>query len=187
MRRFEERYRAVLSGAFGVLLALVGGAAEAEVTSSAPGGFVLKIELPLAVSPGVAFDRFAQIGRWWSDEHTYSGRAANMTLELKPGGCFCETLEHGGFVRHAAVEYAQRGAAIRLSGALGPLQQIGAYGMWTLQFKADGANTKLVMSYTVSGYPPDKGYTDLAPAVDAVMRDQMARFKKFAEASGPVS
>ncbi len=52
---------------------------------------------------------YFEIGNWWSDAHTYSGKASNLTLRNEPGGCFCETLPGGGFVRHASLEYSDKG------------------------------------------------------------------------------
>jgi hypothetical protein len=67
---------------------------------------------------------------------------------------------------------------------------MGAYGMLTFNFlPADKANvaagTKLVMSYVVSGYQPDKGLAPLAPLVEGVMKEQLDRLKRYAETGKP--
>jgi hypothetical protein len=168
----------------------VPGVAGAEVLSSAPGGFVIRLEMPVAAPPADVYSKFFEIGRWWSDAHTYTGKAANMTLKNEPGGCFCEKLDGGGFVRHAALEYADKGKVARLSGGLGPLQEMGGYGMLSFNFLPaakdnPAAGTRLVMSYVVSGYQPDKGYAPLAPLVEGVMKEQVERLKRFAETGKP--
>src|SRR5262245_7793102 len=89
-----------------LVLALAFAAADAgaAVSSSSAAGFVIKIETPLAIATGDAFARALEVGRWWSDDHTYSGAAKNMSIRNEPGGCFCESLKDGGFVRHGSVE-----------------------------------------------------------------------------------
>ncbi len=73
----------------------------------------------------------------------------------------------GGFVRHAALEYADAGKVVRLSGALGPLQAMGATGMLSFDLAEAGGGIKLVVTYTVSGYQPDKGFAPLAAPVES--------------------
>jgi hypothetical protein len=178
----------LLAPVLALVLALAAPAlARAEVTASGPSGFVLRIETPIAAAPADVFRRFLQIGQWWSDEHTYSGKAANMTLQSIPGGCFCETLPGGGFVRHAAVEFSMPGKLLRLSGALGPLQEMGAYGLLGLRFQTDGTKTRLVTTYTVSGYQPGNGYGELAAGVNGVLTEQLLRLKRLAETGKPAA
>jgi hypothetical protein len=181
--RATRALRALIPG----VLAAAAVPAQAEVTASGPSGFIVKVELPVAVAPADLYTRFTQIGRWWNDAHTYSGKASNMTLESRVGGCFCEALAEGGFVRHMDVVFAMPGKALRLSGGLGPLQEMGASGLMALQFKAEGTGTRLIMTYTVSGFANGKGYTDVAPAVDGVMTEQLTRLKRFAETGKPAA
>ena len=167
---------------FLVLVALAATPAGAAVSTSSPGGFVIKIEMPIAAPRADVYARALEIGRWWSDEHTYSGAASNMSLSREPGGCFCEKLEDGGFVRHGAVELSIAPSVLRLSGALGPLQQLGAYGMLSMQFSAAGEKvTTFVATYIVNGYEPAKGLGELASLVDLVLQEQFDRFKRFVE------
>jgi hypothetical protein len=179
------RTKPLLAGIVGLLAVLATPSGRAEVTASAPSGFSLKIETPLATAPNDAFFGFLQIGRWWSDEHTYSGKAVNMTLDARPGGCFCERLPHGGFVKHMDVVYSAPGSGLRLSGGLGPLQQMGAVGLMAVTFQPDGNGTRLIVTYTVTGFAGGKGYTEIAPAVDGVLAEQVRRFKRFAETGKP--
>ena len=48
------------------------------------------------------------IGNWWDPQHTWSGKSENLSLEPVPGGCFCETHENGGRIRHMNVIYPGR-------------------------------------------------------------------------------
>jgi hypothetical protein len=166
------------------------GLASADVASSSPGGFVVRIELSVAAPPADVYSKFFEIGKWWNGAHTYTGKASNLSLKNEPGGCLCEALAGGGFVRHATLEYSDKGKVARLDGALGPLQALGAHGLLAFDFGAmDKANppagTRLVMTYTVSGYQPDKGFAPLAEPVNDVLKDQVERFKRFVETGKP--
>jgi hypothetical protein len=174
-----------IAALWGLLILSASPAGWAEVTATGPSGFSLKIETTVAGAPTDAFNHFIQIGRWWNAAHTYSGDAANLALSAKPGGCFCETLPGGGFVKHMDVVYAAPGKTLRLFGGLGPLQGMGAAGALTFDFKAEGANTRVTVTYVVSGFAPGPGLAPLATPVDGVLMGQLARFKHFAETGKP--
>ncbi|MEJ1965746.1 MAG: ATPase [Gammaproteobacteria bacterium] len=176
----------------GFTACLVSRPAPADVLSSSPSGFIVRIEVPVAATPTDVYSRFFEVGKWWSGEHTYSGKASNLTLRNEPGGCFCEALPGGGFVRHASLEYSASGKAVRLTGALGPLQELGAHGLLSFNFTPDkanpgtGAGTRLIVTYVISGYQPDKGFAPLAEPVNGVLREQVDRFRRFVETGKPV-
>jgi hypothetical protein len=166
------------------------GLASADVTSSSAAGFIVRIEFPVAAAPADVYSKFFEIGKWWSSAHTYSGKASNLSLRNEPGGCFCEALAGGGFVRHATLEYSDKGKVARLDGALGPLQELGAHGLLAFNFTAadktnPAAGTRLVVTYTVSGFQPDAGFAPLAEPVDGVLTEQVQRLKRFAETGKP--
>jgi hypothetical protein len=174
-------------GCLVLLLALCAAEAHSAVSASSPAGFVVKIEVPIAAARADVYARAWEIGRWWSDSHTYSGQAANMSMSREPGGCFCEKLENGGFIRHGSVELSIPPSVLRFSGALGPLQELGAHGMLTMQFSAGAGEkeTKLVVTYAVGGYEPAKGIGELAAIVDTVISEQFFRLKRYAETGKP--
>jgi uncharacterized protein YndB with AHSA1/START domain len=178
-----HRSRSLITGTSVLLLAAIAPPGHAEVAASGPSGFSLKIELPIAAPPDEAFRSFIQLGRWWNPAHTYSGNASNLTLTPRPGGCFCERLPGGGFVKHMDVIYSAPGKELRLAGGLGPLQNMGAAGVMSLRFKpeAGSKSIQLTMTYTVSGFAAGPGYAPLAAPVDAVLMEQLTRFKRFAE------
>ena len=72
------------------------GSAQAAVVSTAEVGFRIENRAQVAATPDRAWQALGEIGRWWSSSHTYSGDAANVTIEMKPGGCWCEALPGGG-------------------------------------------------------------------------------------------
>jgi hypothetical protein len=148
----------------------------AAVVSSGAGGFVIREDIEYSGSTENAWHRLVQPKDWWDPEHTYSHDSSNLSLTLVPGGCWCEKLSNGGFVRHMEVIYVERPVKLRFSGALGPLQAMGFSGAltFTLESTKEGA-THVRADYTVSGYSAD-GFTKLAEAVDGVLGKQLQRF-----------
>lgn len=118
--------------AFALLAAAAASPAMAEVKSATPAGFAVEAKVVVPASPAQAYAALARIGAWWDSAHSYSGDAANMTLDPKVGGCFCETIPKGnGAVEHGRIIYAQPGETLRLQSALGPLQAEAALGVLT--------------------------------------------------------
>lgn len=154
--------------------ALVAAPAAAEVVSATPQGFEVKAQATVAASPQAVWAMIGRIGRWWSPAHTYSGKGANLRLDPRIGGCFCETLDGGGGVEHLRVVYAAPGKMLRLQGGLGPLQGEGATGALTWTLKAVPGGTEITQTYVVGGYIR-MGAEKLAPLVDGVMKEQLGR------------
>lgn len=181
---FRSGWTGVLSGAAAALVAAAAPqTAAADVQSSSPTGFVIRFTMPISAAPGDLYTKVFEIQRWWSDAHTYTGKASNLSIKNEPGGCWCEALPGGGFVRHASVEYSDKGKVARFSGGLGPLQELGATGILSFNFlPSETAGTRLVVSYAVSGPPADmKGFSALAEPVNGVLKEQLDRLKRYAE------
>jgi uncharacterized protein YndB with AHSA1/START domain len=153
---------------------LLSPSATAAVTAVGASGFVVHLEADTTLAPGAAWTRLGRPADWWSGAHTYSGKSANLSLELAPGGCFCEALPGGGFVRHLEVAYVLPGRVLRLTGALGPLQPMGLGGALTFTLTPAAGGTHLVVDYAVAGFAPH-GFEGLAGAVDGVLAEQLAR------------
>ena len=152
--------------------------AGAEVKSATANGFEVEAKAVVAASPGETYKMLGRIGLWWNDQHSYSGKAANMKLKLKAGGCFCETIPaDGGTIEHMRVVYARPGTMLRLQGGLGPLQSEAAIGTLTWSLKAVPGGTEIVQTYVAGGYI--RGGADrLAPIVDKVMAEQLAGLQR---------
>jgi hypothetical protein len=149
-------------------------AARAEVLAAAPAGFHLKLERTINATPEQTWAALLAVGRWWDDEHTYSGKGANMTLEPRAGGCFCERYD-GGEIEHMRVAYVSPAAKqLVMIGGLGPLLWMGASGSLAITLKAVDGNTSMRWEYRVSGFEP-KGWEATAPLVDQVLAQQMER------------
>ena len=167
-----------------VMTALLAGCvpARADVVERAAHGFTVRTVIAIDAPADRVFDALTrEVGAWWDKEHTYSGDAANLSLSATPGGCFCEVLPQGGGVQHARVIHVIPGRLLRLSGALGPLQEAAVTGTWTWQFAAgQQGGTTATVTYTVAGYSPG-GLEALAGPVDLVVGAQVRRLKAFVE------
>ncbi|WP_283404824.1 SRPBCC family protein [Novosphingobium panipatense] len=177
-------------------LALQPMPAVAKVAQVASAGFVVRHIVQVTASPEEAWAVLTRPSVWWDAEHTWSGEAANLSLDARAGGCFCEILpaKSGdkaggrGSVEHLRVIYAEPGRALRMMGALGPLQSEALTGTLTFQLKPDpsGTSTQILLEYVVGGYART-AFNQLAPAVDGVLANQMKRLAQklggsFAEA-----
>jgi hypothetical protein len=98
------------------------GAGHAAVVDKGAYGFRIKTVQQVAAPPEKVWKAIGEWGRWWSDEHTYSGKASNIALVLQAGGCLCEVLPGGGSVRHGVTELVIPNKTLRLDAAFGPLQ-----------------------------------------------------------------
>jgi uncharacterized protein YndB with AHSA1/START domain len=165
------------------VLSLAGGA-HATVVEALPYGFQVQESVEINAPAAKVWTALGRIGSWWSSEHTWSRSAANLSLDLKPGGCYCEVLPHGGGVRHMSVIYVAPGQTAVLDGTLGPLIYSGVTGhlVWALTEK-DGKTT-LTQTYYVGGYYKG-GLTELAPIVDRVLNEQITRLKSYVETGKP--
>ena len=153
--------------------------AAGEVVSSSNNAFDLRRTVELRVPPDTAFDDFAQIARWWDDDHSYSGKSANLSLQLRPGGCFCEALPRGGGVEHMRVSYVAPGERLVMTGSLGPLLYEATSGVMDVRVERTSRGSRLTLNYRVAGFA-NGGAAKLAPLVDGVLAGQLERYRKYA-------
>ncbi len=163
---------------------MAGERAAAEVLNVAANGFEVRETAHTTASPDQVYAALLQPARWWSSDHTFSRSAANLVLEARAGGCWCETLPNGGSVEHLTVVYVAPGKALRLRGALGPLQGLAVDGAMTWSIQSVAGGTDISMTYAVGGYVKD-GFDDLSKGVDHVLGEQLARLKKLADEPAP--
>ena len=172
-----------LLGAAAVLaLAGTSGQSAPKVT---PTGFLVKLEANTNASAAKVYEALiGQIGSWWNPEHTYSHDATNLSIDPRPGGCFCEKLPNGAGIEHLRVVYIAPPQLVRFSGALGPLQGSGLAGSMTWKLTGGAENTRVQLSYSVGGFI-DGGFEKIAPAVEGMLSDQLNRLKLFVETGNP--
>lgn len=161
---------------------------RAEVADAGDHGFTLHEAATLTVPPARAYAAMLEVGKWWGSDHTYSGDAANLSIEARPGGCWCERIPGGGGVQHMTVVFLLPGKQVRLAGGLGPLQSMAVAGSMEWKFDpADGSKgSKVELRYAVGGYGPGgAGFKEIAPGVEAVLKLQFERYKRYAETGKP--
>jgi len=157
----------------------------AEVVSVSSNGFQVRHEVQLNIPPEEAYELLVNVGSWWNASHTYTHNTKNLSIDARPGGCFCEKYPNGGGVQHMSVVHAAPGKALRMSGALGPLQAHGLSGSMSWDFipqKPAGNSptlSKLVLTYSVGGYMLG-GFEKFAPMVDNMLGEQISRYKNLA-------
>ncbi|MCI4643465.1 MAG: SRPBCC family protein [Hyphomonadaceae bacterium] len=154
---------------FALIAALVlGGAvpASADIIASAPDHYTLQHEAISELSPEEAWNRLVDPRRWWHPDHTYSGRAEALSLDLQAGGLWREDWD-GGSVAHGEVMQVQTGKMLVLDAPFGPLQGMGVNVVWTIRLEAEEEGTKITFLEVANGSAAS-GLDAIAPAVDGV-------------------
>lgn len=165
-------------------LLLVAAPAAAEVVSAGPNGFEVRHSVNLVIPQQKAFAAFGQVQDWWSKDHTYSGDASRMSLQLRPGGCFCERLDEDGGIEHMRVTYVQPGERAVLTGSLGPLLYEATTGVMDVKVERIAGGSRITMNYRAAGFAKG-GAAEMAPIVDKVLGDQMKRLRVYAAGGAP--
>ena len=169
-----------------LVVAAVVASGQSGAADVAPNGFTAKHELRIDAPPAKVFDALvSQVGAWWNAQHTYSGDSRNLSIEARPGGCFCEKLNDGG-VEHMRIVQVRSPSLLRMAGGLGPLQGMGVAGSMSWQLSAIEGGTKLDLVYVVGGYSSG-GFDKIAPAVEYVVGEQAQRLKRFVETGAPAA
>lgn len=177
--------------------------AHAEVVAKSDSGFVVRVVSEVPADAATAWKAMTTPSLWWAAQHTFSGSSANLTIDPVPGGCFCEKLpppkdapptQRPGGVQHMRVIYVEPLHALRMSGALGPLQSEALTGTLTMTLKPGEGTTRILWEYVVGGFMRYKG-DEIAPAVDRMLAGQLALLSaklgsvpaRPADASAPVT
>lgn len=180
-----------LSPALAVLALLAAAPAQAEITGGGADSFVSRHEVVVKASPKEVWLALIAPAGWWASEHTWSGEAANLTLTPQAGGCFCEKIpevdEPGRFTLEGSVEHmrviqAYPERALRMQGALGPLQSEPVTGILTIAISEVEQGTRIVWEYNVGGAMRYE-LPVIARAVDGVIGLQI---NALAKGLGPV-
>ena len=154
---------------------------EADVTDAGPTGFSLVHEVTVdAARADVWQAAINEVGRWWSNDHTISGDARNMSIEPVLQGCFCEASDNRVGVVHLTVTSINPNVMLRLTGGLGPLGLLGVAGNMTWEFFDAEGGTTVRFTYAVGGYRHG-GLDALADPVDNVIGVAVHRLKAYVE------
>jgi uncharacterized protein YndB with AHSA1/START domain len=157
---------------------------NAEVVDAAANGFTVRHTFTIQAAPTAVYDKLTHsVGEWWSSSHTFSRDAHNLSIDDKPGGCFCEKWPAGG-VQHMQVAYVVPGKTLLMRGGLGPLMGLGVTAGMEITLTPEAGATKFVMTYSVGGYIPKSADTWSKP-VDGMLLETFTRFKSFVETGKP--
>ncbi len=171
----------ILTAAASAALVSLAAPVAAEVVEQDERGFVTRDQAIVSATPKQVWLALIAPASWWNASHTWSGDSANLTLTPQAGGCFCEKIpevsEPGRFtlegsVEHLRVVQAYPETALRMEGALGPLQSEPVGGVLTVAISEVEQGTRIVWEYHVGGrmrYPVPA----IAKAVDGVMSQQL--------------
>ncbi|NHK28620.1 ATPase [Parvularcula flava] len=158
--------------------------AQAEVKTKSETGFTIAIEFRLNATPDETWAALTEPSTWWNKDHSWSGDAANFSLDPVAGGCFCERW-NGNEVKHMEIATAMQGKRLVMRGALGPLQGLGVTGAlsWIIQpDEEDETKTMLTVNYNVGGYADMDAWSG---PVDGVIVEQAARLARLVNTGTP--
>lgn len=175
-------------------VALLAQPAAAEVIKQNDNGFVVHLEAEVKADTKATWLALISPAKWWNRAHTWSGDSANLTLRPQAGGCFCEkipevpdatrvTLE--GSVEHMRVVQSYPESALRMRGALGPLQGEAVTGVLTIALSETAQGTRIVWEYVVGGYMRYE-MPVIAKAVDGMNAQQLGELANFLGPIAPV-
>jgi hypothetical protein len=174
----------VLAGSALALAVIAAGRASAEITDVTPAGYSVSESAHVVAPSDKVYAALIAPQHWWSGKHTFSGNAANLTLDAKAGGCWCEAMPDGGSVEHMTIVFVSPGKILRLRGAMGPFQEMATTTVMTWSLKPAGDGTDVTLVSSTGGYVKG-GLQSLAPVVDRVFGEQIARLKAYVETGAP--
>ncbi len=154
---------------------------RAEVLEASDDGFHIRHELTLPMGTLAVWQAVTAPAEWWDPQHTWSGDAANLSLAVEPGGCFCESWEDGASV-HLRVVRVETQRLLRLEGGLGPLQGHPVRGLMDFTLAdGEGGGTQLTLDYRVAGMLGG----NWAEPVDRVLGGLLKRLGEYAAKTPP--
>ncbi|WP_374280177.1 SRPBCC family protein [Novosphingobium sp.] len=176
----RNRIGTVLAG-----LALgVPSAGGAEVVEQAENGFVVRQSVEVPRSPSEVWAELLAPAKWWDKAHTWSKDASGLYIDAQATGCFCELMPkepkapegtRRGSVEHMHVVHVNPNKVLLMEGGLGPLQGEAVTGKLVIILKpGDEGKTRIFWEYVVGGYFRTK-VSEIAPAVDGMLGQQLAR------------
>jgi len=147
--------------------------ANTDVVAASSGHYILRHEAVSSLAPDALWNRLVHPASWWSPVHSYSGDAANLSLDPRAGGLWKEEWD-GGSVAHGTVLYVKPGEQLRLAAPFGPLQSMAVNVVWTITITPEGTGSKVVFDEVANGSAASK-LDKIAGAVDGVKGEAINR------------
>lgn len=170
----------MLKSVWGALAALAvlasASSAAAEVVARTADSFTLRYEMGAEIDPSDIPGTLAEVGRWWDSAHTYSGDAANLSVDMTPGGCWCEKLADGTQFEHAKVVSIAPDRIV-FDAPFGPLNGKATKAVLTVTWPPANAGWTPTWEMVVEG----PGLGALADGVDGVMGAGFQRWLRYLE------
>lgn len=152
-------------------------AAQAEVVTATKDHFTLKLEAESDLSPEDVWTRLIVPADWWQGDHSYSGDAANLSLDPVAGGVWREDWD-GGSVWHGTVLQAKPNKVLSLSAPFGPLQGLAVQSVWTITLTPNETGGTHIRFDHVTNGTEASNLDELAPAVDFVKSEALKRLAR---------
>ncbi|KQW86363.1 hypothetical protein [Brevundimonas sp. Root1279] len=164
-------------GALAALAVLASAStAAAEVVARTADSFTLRYEVGAEIDPSDIPGALVDVGRWWDSDHTYSGDAANITVDLTPGGCWCEKLADGTQFEHGRVVSIAPDRIV-FDAPFGPLKGKATKAVLTVTWPPANAGWTPTWEMVVEG----PGLGAMADGVDGVMGAGFQRWLRYLE------
>ena len=163
-----------------IVSVMLAAPARGEVVETSADGFSVRNAATINAPPATVYATLTdKVGGWWDPAHTFSHDARNLSVDAKPGGCFCERIpETGGGVEHMHVAFVEPGKRMVMTGSLGPLLYEATNGVMDVQVKTRAGGSILTIDYKVAGFA-NGGAEKMAPQVDEVLEAQLKRFRDY--------
>lgn len=152
--------------------------AKTSVIAVSDSGFIVENSASIKATPDTVWQALIQdVDKWWPKDHSWWGQQGTFSMDSVAGGCFCETAGARS-AQHMQIVFVEPGKLLRMTGGLGPLQDMGVYGALDWVFTEQGGQTLITLTYRVHGYYPD-GFAELAPIVGQVQGIQLQGLVNF--------
>ena len=162
------------------VLALCATPAAAEVVARTADSFTLRFAEAADIEPDEIPGTLRGLSRWWDPAHTYTGSAANLSLDLTPGGCWCERFPDGTDFDHGRTVSVGSDRFV-FDAPFGPMRGKVTSARLTISWPA--ANDGWTPTWTMVVEGP--GIGAMADTVDAVMGNGYMRWLYYLENALP--
>ncbi len=162
------------ASALALAAAVTATPATAEIVSRTPDGFTLRFTRTAMADAAAVPASLTALPLWWDGAHSYTGEAANLSLDLKPGGCWCEKMPDGSDFDHGRT-VSVAADRILFHAPFGPLRGRATRADLTMTWAEAASGRVLTWTFEVEG----PGVGAMAEAVDGVMDAGFRRWSNW--------